>query len=465
MMGKDSIYKALVQIVGEDYASNRPEELFIYSVDSGTEGPRKVDYVAMPKTTQQVRDIVLMANEYKIPITPMGANLTLNGLGLPVNGGIVLDMKRMDRIIELNKLSRYVTVEAGVTQGILGAYLAKNCPDMEHSRPEAPPMATVAGNIVIRGHGYLSSKYGNNSHHVNGMEVVLPTGEICEIGATSVAPRPFGKGPLPDLTGLFCGWNGTTGIITRLTIKLFPRRKLMDVIGYVVTDLDMLPDVLYRVTQTDMVDNLFVIGFALTENDDAPQFVTVTITGDLPEEIEYKKAVFKKIAEELDPGGEGRVSYLYPVPYELISRFVEKPPYVSPALTADFEKGGGFRYCGGIMPIENIPAMWRKGRELAARHQMYFLTGSQILGYCHNVNFCLVYPFNRADEKSVERTRQVMREAGEAVLEAGGIPWKAEVEMQRLISQKMNPNTYELIQRIKSTLDPNGIMNPGNWSK
>ncbi|MFO8102395.1 MAG: FAD-binding oxidoreductase [Dehalococcoidia bacterium] len=464
-MENDGIYNSLVGIVGEDYVSNRPEELFIYSTDSGTEGPRQVDYVAMPRTTGQVRDIILLANEYKVPITPMGANLTLNGLGLPVNGGIVLDMKRMDRIIELNKLSRYVTVEAGVTQGMLGTYLEKYSPDLEHSRPEAPPMATVAGNIVIRGHGYLSSKFGNNSHHVNGMEVVLPTGEICEIGATSVAPHPFGKGPLPDLTSLFCGWNGTTGIITRLTLKLFPKRKLMDVVGYVVNDLDGLPDVLYRVTQTDMVDNLFVIGFALTENDEAPQFITVTVTGELQEEIDYKKAVFEKMAAELDPEQQGKVTYLYPVPYELIDRFVEHPPYVSPARTADFERGGGFRYCGGIMPIDAIPQIWEKGRELAARHGTYFLTGSQILGYCHNVNFCLVYPFNRADEASVERTRQAMREAGEAVLEVGGIPWKAEVEMQRLISQKMNPNTYELIQRIKSTLDPNGIMNPGNWSK
>jgi FAD/FMN-containing dehydrogenase len=110
----------------------------------------------------------------------LGANLTLNGLGLPVNGGIVLDMKRMDRIIELNKLSRYVVVEPGVTQGRLGTYIEKNCPELEHSRPEAPPMATVVGNIVIRGHGYLAVKYGNNASQINGMEVVLPTGEICK---------------------------------------------------------------------------------------------------------------------------------------------------------------------------------------------------------------------------------------------------------------------------------------------
>ncbi len=114
MMVNDSIYDSLVEIVGEDYASNQPEELFIYSMDLVTEGPRKVDYVAIPKTTDQVQKIVQMANEKRIPIVPMGGSQNLAGLCLPVQGGIVLDMKRMDRIVEVNKMGRYAIIEAGV---------------------------------------------------------------------------------------------------------------------------------------------------------------------------------------------------------------------------------------------------------------------------------------------------------------------------------------------------------------
>jgi len=120
-MDHDPVLASLISIVGEDYASNRQEELYIYARDSGTEGPRRVDYVVLPRTVQQVQPIVLLANEKKIPLTPMCANLTLNGLGLPVDGGIVLDMKRMDRIIELNKMGRYVVIEAGVSQGRLAS--------------------------------------------------------------------------------------------------------------------------------------------------------------------------------------------------------------------------------------------------------------------------------------------------------------------------------------------------------
>ncbi len=463
-MSDDAIHRSLIDIVGQDYASNRPEDLFIYSVDSGTEGPRRVDYVVVPATVEQVQRVVLLANQHRVPITPMGANLTLNGLGLPAGGGIVLDMKRMDRILELNRPRRYVVIEAGVTQGRLGSYLEKNCPDLEHSRPEAPPMATVVGNMVIRGHGYLSLRYGNNAHHVNGMEVVLPTGEVCAIGAGCVSPWPFCKGPLPDLSGLFCGWNGTTGIITSLSLKLFPKRRILDVIGYTVKDVGVLPELLLQVTHTDMVDNLFVVGIASADGR-SRQYVNASITGDLHEEIAYKRALLQRIAVESSGAGERQVRFVYPVPDLIKSRFVEKPPYVSPALAADFQKGGGYRYCGAILPVDKIPEAWATGTRIASRQGLNFLPGVQILGYCHSCMFGFVYPFNRAEEETVERVRRAMRETNEAVLEMGGIPWKAETEAQARIVQRMQPSTHDLMKRIWRALDPNGIMNPGNWGK
>ncbi len=462
-MSNDAVYRSLVDIVGQDYASNRPEELFIYSIDSGTEGPRRVDCVAMPATVEQVQKIVLLANRHLVPITPMGANLTLNGLGLPADGGIVLDMKRMDRILELNRPRRYVVIEAGVTQGALGSYLDSQCPDLEHSRPEAPPMATVVGNMVIRGHGNLSLRYGNNSHHINGMQVVLPSGEICTIGGGSVSAWPFCKGPLPDLAGLFCGWNGTTGIITRLSLKLFPRRRILDVVGYSLRNVDLLPDLLYQVTHTDVVDNLFVVGFSSADGLQSRQYVSASITGDLDEEIAYKKALLERIVAGPAGAGGGQVWYRYPVPDIIKGRFVEKPPYVSPALAADFRKGGGYRYCGAILPVDSIPEGWAAGTRIASRLGLTFLPGIQILGYCHSCMFGFVYPFNRAEEDSVEQVRQAMRETNEAVLEMGGIPWKAEVSAQRKIVEKMDPVSHQLISRVRGLLDPNGIMNPGNW--
>ncbi|MCK9232030.1 MAG: FAD-binding protein, partial [Syntrophales bacterium] len=104
------VYGSLVEIVGEEFVSDQEEELYIYSRDSGAQEPRKADYVVAPKKVEEVQKIVLLANREKIPITPMGGGLTLSGLAVPIKGGIVLDMKRMDRIIEINEKSRYAVL-------------------------------------------------------------------------------------------------------------------------------------------------------------------------------------------------------------------------------------------------------------------------------------------------------------------------------------------------------------------
>ena len=225
----DRIYISLAEIVGEQYVSNKPEELYIYSRDPGLMPPYKPDYVVMPKTTEEVQKIVKLANEEKMPIVPLGGGLVLSGLTRPLKGGIVIDLKRMDRILEVNEKCRYVLIEAGVTQGKLKAYLEKNYPSLRHSIPDAPPSATVVGNVLIHGQGRLSQPYGFNSDMINGLEVILPTGEVCKIGSCAVSPFWFARAPLPDLAGLFIGWFGTTGIVTKLSLRLYPRQKTRDV--------------------------------------------------------------------------------------------------------------------------------------------------------------------------------------------------------------------------------------------
>ena len=175
MISMDDLFRSLAEILGEEYVSNRKEELYIYSQDPGMMDPHEPDYVVMPKTTEEIQEIVKLANAKKIPIVPVGASLSLSGLVIPHRGGIVLDLKRMDGVLEVNEESRYVVVEAGVTTGKLKAYLERHHPNLRFSIPDAPPAATVVGNIVIHGQGRLTQQYGFNSDMVTGLEVVLPT--------------------------------------------------------------------------------------------------------------------------------------------------------------------------------------------------------------------------------------------------------------------------------------------------
>jgi glycolate oxidase len=455
---QESVLGALVSIVGRDYVSNRPEELYLYSRDSGAREPRSADYVVMPKTVEEIQKIVLLANTEKIPITPMGAGLTLSALTVPVRGGIVLDTKRMDKIIEVNETSRYALVEAGVTQAALAAYLKKNHAYLQHSTPEAPPTATIVGNILIQGHGHISARYGVNSQMVNGMEVVLPTGEVCKMGSGAVSQYWFSRDPLPDLTGLFLGWLGTTGIVTKLSIQLFPKMKFKDLLIFAMDNIDIIPDIISGIAQIGLMENCSIIS---QERPDWARrvFLVIPLSGHSEEELEFKLELHKQFLRKYE--SEVELVENEPALTPLRNRFLDVPPFAATA--ADFRKGGGFGYSGIILPVEKVPEAWRKALEIARKHEMPYSFGHQLLSNGHSVMFGPVYSFNRADKEDMERARNALDDTNKLGLELGGIVWKPELQAQKLILEKMDPNTRELIKRIKKVLDPNGIMNPGNW--
>jgi glycolate oxidase len=451
------IYKLLVGIVGERYVSNHPEENFIYSRDSGAQIPRRVDYVVLPKTTEEVQRVLLLANEKKIPVTPLGGGMSLSALVVPTRGGIVLDMKRMDQILEINEINRYALIEAGVSQGALKTYLEKHHSRLQHSTPEAPPTVTVVGNALIQGHGHISPRYGINSDMINAMEVVLPTGEICKIGSASVSPHWFTRGPLPDLPGLFIGWFGTTGVVTKLSIKLYPKPQYREVITFVTDDVDVVPEAIFETSQVDLLEDFFLISQGKPDWMNRVFFVII-VAGHSEEELEFKKNAYKNFFCGIRGGKT--VTFVDDLHPALRDRFLAVPPLA--ALAADFKKGGGFEYTGSIIPIDKVPEAWRGGMEIARKHDMVYSYVHQVLGG-HSIMFSYNYSFNRADDADAERTRQALEESNKLTLDIGGMIWKGEVNAQRMTMDKMDPNTAGLIKKIKSVLDPNGIMNPGNW--
>ncbi len=250
------ILKSLIDIVGERGVSNAPEELWFYARDPGVLSPHKPDYVVAPKTTEQVQKIVQLANREKIPVVPMGNGMALTGLVIPLKGGIVMDMKRMSKILEVNEKARYAVMEGGTSQGVLKAYLQENHPHLRHSIPDAPPSTTIAANAALHGQGRLTNQYGFNSDMVTGMEVVLPTGEVCLVGSPSLGPYWFSKGPtLPDLSGLFLGWLGATGVITKIGLRLYPNKKIRDVELFVTDRVELVPEILYKLSHLEMLED------------------------------------------------------------------------------------------------------------------------------------------------------------------------------------------------------------------
>ncbi|MBI9075400.1 MAG: FAD-binding oxidoreductase [Desulfatibacillum sp.] len=447
-----SIYQALVKIVGADYASDRKEELFTYSKDLGTSEPLWPEYVVAPKTTEELQEIVRLANEKKVAIVPLGGGMTLAGLALPQQGGITIDLKRMDRIIEVNEQSRYMVVEAGISHGKITSYLHKHHPNLMHSEPGAPPAATVGGNLAIHGQGDLAHPYGFNSDMVNGLEVVLPTGEIARFGSCAVGSGWFTMHPLPDI-GLFLGWNGTTGIITKVSMKLYPNKKIRENNLFVVEKEEFVPDVLFEISHLGMAEDLIATSSEIPPMMNRLHYVSIMISGDSEEEMEFKRHLtFDVQLSKYIRSGVGGIAS--------VSQERSRPQV---SKSSDWKKGGGFEYVGAIVPVTSYPECYRRGAEISGRHDIPYTVLGRVIGSCHSMMFSWSYAFNRADDLTVKHARDALHETDELVMEINGTIWKPAIFGQKLMMDRMDPGALRLMKEVKKLLDPNGIMNPGNW--
>ena len=455
----DEILKSLIEIVGDKGVSNRPEELWFYSRDPGVLSPHLPDYVVAPKTTEQVQRVVLLANREKIPVVPMGNGMALTGLVIPLKGGIVMDMKRMNKIVEVNEKARYAVVEGGTSQGVLKAYLQDHHPHLRHSLPDAPPTTTIAANVSLHGQGRLTQQYGFNSDMVTGLEVVLPTGELCKIGSPSIGPYWFSKGPtLPDLSGLFLGWLGTTGILTKVGLKLYPNKKMREVELFVTDRVELVSEILYKLTHLEMLEdiNVWFQPRPLLFKDN--YHITIYFTGDTEEEVEFKrKMIWDALQEYMDKKDGGFMGL------EFMKEMLLEMPQRGIAGFADVPKGGGFEYSGPITLIEHFPQYAAKVLDLAAKYDVLYASSARVISGGHSMMFSISFAFNRADPAMMGRVKEALDEATAFALEMGGIPWKPNFREQKMTLEKMDPNTRKLLLMIKKNLDPQGIMNPGNW--
>jgi alkyldihydroxyacetonephosphate synthase len=172
--------------------------------------------VVLPSSTAEVRKIVLLANEEKVPIIPYGGGSGLMGGALSVRPGIVLDLKRMNHIVEIDKEARLARVEAGTVLEALDQRLNEEGFILGHD-PWTLPVATVGGAISTNSMGYRGGVYGSMGEQVLGLEAVLPNGEI-------LRTRPIPKSSAGmNLNFLLIGGEGCFGVVTEAALRIFPR--------------------------------------------------------------------------------------------------------------------------------------------------------------------------------------------------------------------------------------------------
>jgi glycolate oxidase len=212
------IRQKLIDITGEDNFTDQLIDLVSYSYDA-CELCHRPDGAVWPNSTKQVSEILALANAEGLPVTPRGAGSGLAGAALAIRGGIIMDLSRMNQILDISLVDRQVRVQAGVVYQDLQKALAPHGffypPD-----PASGKVATLGGNLATNAGGLKGAKYGVTKHYVLGLEVVLADGSILKTGSNCLKCSSG-----YDMTGLFVGSEGTLGVITEITLKILPEPK------------------------------------------------------------------------------------------------------------------------------------------------------------------------------------------------------------------------------------------------
>jgi glycolate oxidase len=210
---KAALRRELQSIVGADGVLSDPEELLVYESDGLTLFRALADFVVFPRTAEHVSAVVKVAAREGVPFVARGAGTGLSGGCLPAEGGLVISLMRMNRVLEVDYDNQIAVVEPGLvnlhlswTVGPHGFYYA---PD-----PSSQQACTIGGNIANNSGGPHTLKYGVTVNHVLGLEVVMPDGEIVWLGGRTREALGY------DLAGIFVGSEGTFGIATKIVVRL-----------------------------------------------------------------------------------------------------------------------------------------------------------------------------------------------------------------------------------------------------
>ena len=231
---KEKIVSELTEIIGEQNVSTKPIDIFAYTKDSTLIAfnwtlQGKIaslpDIITWPDTIEQISEILKYANKEKIPVIPYAEGSGVVGGALAIRGGIVIDMKKFNKILDINDIDLTVTAQTGINGMNLERFLNDKGYTTGHV-PQSLYTSSLGGWIAHRAAGQFSTKYGKIEDIVMGMEIVLPQGDI--INFKPIARASTG----PQFDKLFIGGEGTLGIVTKATLKIWPYPEKRTFISY-----------------------------------------------------------------------------------------------------------------------------------------------------------------------------------------------------------------------------------------
>ena len=454
-----TLIESLDRALGSGNLSTNEDDLERYSTDALTplraygaaaSIQRIADVVVKPRSVQHVVAVVRLASEYKVPIVPYGGGTGVMGAALPVRGGIVMDLKGLDKILDVNATNRTVLVEAGVVLKDLADALEKHGMMSGHD-PWSVPIATVAGAISTNGVGYRAASYGSMGDQVMGLEAVLPNGEVL---TTRSVPN-YSSGP--NLNHLFIGSEGVFGIITKATLRAFrlPERRSFATVGFDTFDNGF-----------EAVAELFSIGLRPTLVDLTEEYGEGVCLYMMYEG--YKEGVSAQKRRSLkvccsfggkDLGAEGSLDY-WKTRYHAGASY-RKEMLNQPRSIRWQRRGRGFDYLHMALPVSQVLDYRRRCEEILSSR------GVRVVEYSiwtqPELFSMLLVPSGKVTETFAEVLAEVVEEVLALAQDMGGTMEYCHgvgVKLAHLLPREMGVG-FPTAKAMKRALDPHNIMNPG----
>ena len=449
------LIRALRRLLGPDAVFSRPEELAVYECDAYTVPKLRPEVVVLPRHTEEVAAVVRLCAREGIPFLPRGAGTGLSGGTLPVRGGVMIGLSRMNRILEVDLPNRRATVQAGLVNLKLTEAVSADglcfAPD-----PSSQMVSTIGGNIAENAGGPHTLKYGVTTNHVLGVELVSPDGTVVWCGGAAEDLPGY------DLTGLLCGSEGTFGIVTTAIVRLVPLpqgwRTLLAVFPSVeaasnavsaIIRSGMIPAALEMIDQTMLraIEAAFHYGFPV----DAAAVLLVELDG-----IEAGLETHAQRAEAMCRE-EGAVEVRRARDADERAHFwkarklaVGTLGRLAPSVVTQ----------DGVIPRTQLPEALRRIDAIAARY------GVRIAHVFHAGDGNL-HPVTLFDERNPDEVKRVLQ-AGMDILRVcidlgGSLTGEHGIGTEKLdaMSLMFTEADLEVFRRVRAVLNPDGLCNPG----
>ncbi|WP_075754670.1 FAD-binding oxidoreductase [Sporomusa sphaeroides] len=448
--------EALKRIVGTEHVLTSAEELHCYSYDATPGFSHMPDVVVIPGTTEEVAKVLALANSEKIPVYTRGSGTNLSAGTIPTKGGIVLLMTRMNQIIEIDTENLVAVAQPGVIVSDLNKAVETHGliypPD-----PGTVTTATLGGTVSENAGGLRGLKYGVTKHYVMGLEVVLASGQVMNVGGKNVKDVSG-----YDMTKLFTGAEGTLGVITKIIVKLVPAPEAKKSMMAIFKNLDNAGNSIAAIIAAkiipatlEIMDNATIrtvedyakVGLPV----DAEAVLLIEVDG-IPEVVEKEAA---KVLEVLTINKADEVRQAKDAAERdkiWAARRAALPALAKLRPTTFVEDA--------TVPRNKVPEMIRAVNEIAKKYNVTIGT----FGHAGDGNMHPTIVCDIRDEEEMSRVYKAMDEIfGTAIKLGGTLSGEHGIGLGKLkyMEDQFGPVAMEAMRNIKRALDPNLILNPG----